>query len=181
MHATLTPPEISSLEQARSVVSDQFQQLQQLAWRVEQLEKELYGPSSERQVPETLSKEQILLSLFPAATLPQPRPPKCCCCPLKMPRRAGPPAPATGRSKVIAGRWSNGSNRRRKFVRSAARPNARLAVSRANALRYVPAKVIRHQIVRPKLALSLQGRAEVSIAPLPPQVVEQGQAGERAA
>jgi len=42
--------------------------IQQLFWRVRQLEKELFGPSSERQIPETLSKEQILLSLFPRAT-----------------------------------------------------------------------------------------------------------------
>jgi hypothetical protein len=41
--------------------------IQQLFWRVRQLEQELFGPSSERQTPETLSKEQILLSLFPAA------------------------------------------------------------------------------------------------------------------
>ena len=34
---------------------------------VAQLEKELFGPSSERKADERLSKEQILLSLFPPA------------------------------------------------------------------------------------------------------------------
>ena len=43
------------------------QLIEQLQWRVAQLEKELFGPSSERKADERLSKEQILLSLFPAA------------------------------------------------------------------------------------------------------------------
>ena len=82
------------LEQPAFAVGDQLagQAHQHLFWRVRQLEKELFGPSSERQTPEMLSKEQILLSLFPAATqevlLPpvaektvprerRQRPPKC--------------------------------------------------------------------------------------------------------
>lgn len=40
----------------------------------------------------------------------------------------------------------------------------------------MPAKLIRHEIVRPKLACPC-GQAGVSIAPLPAQVIEQGQAG----
>jgi hypothetical protein len=43
------------------------QLIEQLQWRVVQLEKELFGPSSERKADERLSKEQILLSLFPPA------------------------------------------------------------------------------------------------------------------
>jgi transposase len=41
---------------------------------------------------------------------------------------------------------------------------------------YVPAKIIRHEILRPKLACPC-GQAGVSIAPLPPTVIAQGQAG----
>jgi hypothetical protein len=44
--------------------------IEQLQWRVGQLEKELYGPFSERQADERLSKEQILLSLFPPPAEP---------------------------------------------------------------------------------------------------------------
>ena len=43
------------------------QLIEQLQWRVVQLEKELFGPSSERKADERLSKDQILLSLFPPA------------------------------------------------------------------------------------------------------------------
>ena len=59
-----TLPEMTSLEQARGVVADQFQTIRQLLWRVAQLEKQIYSPSSERHLLDTLSKEQILLSLF---------------------------------------------------------------------------------------------------------------------
>src|SRR5207248_11604059 len=41
---------------------------------------------------------------------------------------------------------------------------------------YVPAKIVRHEIIRPKLACPC-GKAGVSIAPLPPTVVAQGQPG----
>src|ERR1041384_1690852 len=69
--ATLTLPEITSVEQARGVVSSLLNQLQQAHWRVAQLERQLYGPSSERQAQEdNFSKEQILFSLFPAPAEP---------------------------------------------------------------------------------------------------------------
>src|SRR5947209_8469423 len=67
MHAIDTLPEISSVAQARGVVTSLFNQLQQALWRVAQLEKQLYGSSSERRAEENLSKEQRLLSLFPPA------------------------------------------------------------------------------------------------------------------
>ena len=70
MHATLTLPEITSVEQARGVVTALGHQLQQALWRVAQLEKQLYGPASERRVEEHLSNEQVLLSLFPAPAEP---------------------------------------------------------------------------------------------------------------
>jgi len=46
------------------------QLIEQLQWRVAQLEKELFGPSAERQKDERLSKEQILMSLFPPPAQP---------------------------------------------------------------------------------------------------------------
>jgi hypothetical protein len=56
MNAATLP---ATLEAAHQII-------EQLQWRVQQLEKELYGPSSERQAQGRLSKEQILLSLFPS-------------------------------------------------------------------------------------------------------------------
>src|SRR6187431_2057906 len=59
-------PEVASLEQARLLIAEQFQTIQQLNWQLSQLKKQVFGPSSERQTEAPLSKEQILLSLFPA-------------------------------------------------------------------------------------------------------------------
>src|SRR5437016_6612367 len=70
MHAATTLPEITSVEQARSVVSSLFHELQQARWQVAQLKKQLFGPSSERSAESALSKEQVLLSLFPAPAQP---------------------------------------------------------------------------------------------------------------
>jgi hypothetical protein len=70
MHAATTLPEIISVEQARGVVASLFNELQQARWRVAQLEKQLFGPSSERQPASDLSEEQILLSIFPAPAQP---------------------------------------------------------------------------------------------------------------
>jgi len=70
IHPVAPEPELHTLDQARGVVSSLVAELQQARWRIGQLEKELYGPSSERCAPPTLSKEQILLSLFPAPAEP---------------------------------------------------------------------------------------------------------------
>src|SRR5260370_8213915 len=53
-----------------TTVEGTHQLIQELQWRVQQLEKELFGPSSERQTQAPLSKEQILLTLFPPPAQP---------------------------------------------------------------------------------------------------------------
>src|ERR1041384_5539377 len=67
MHAATTLPEITSVEQAHGVLTSLYHQLQQALRRVAQLEKQLYGASSERRPDERRSKEQVLLSLFAPA------------------------------------------------------------------------------------------------------------------
>ena len=52
-----------------STLEGAHQLIQQLQWRVQQLEKELFGPSSEQWVEQPLSQEQILLS-FPTPAQP---------------------------------------------------------------------------------------------------------------
>src|SRR5262245_46422255 len=70
MSVAPTLPEVGSLEQARDVIANQFATIQQLNWQLNQLKKQLFGPSSERQPESNLSKEQILLSLFAAPAQP---------------------------------------------------------------------------------------------------------------
>ncbi len=166
---TKTAPEITSVEQARAIVTNLFNQLQQAQWRVAQLEKQLYGPSSERRAQEsTLSKEQVLLSLFP------------------------PPAEAPATKEVVVPSTEAPEPRpRRQFaIKSVETVTERLepdekvcphcgkekceiGCEKSERFEYIPAKVVRHEIIRPKLACKC-GRAGVSIAPLPPSLVPQG-------
>ena len=167
--APITVPEITSVEQARAVVTHLFNQLQQSQWRVAQLEKQLYGPSSERQAQESnLSKEQVLLSLFAAPA----------------------EAPATKEVLVPAAEDKKPRERRQFAIKTVETVSERLepeekvcphcgkekceiGCERSERYEYVPAKVIRHEILRPKLACKC-GQAGVSIAPLPPMLIPQG-------
>src|SRR5690349_3212616 len=172
MHATTTLPEITSVEQARGVVTSLFQELQQARWRVAQLEKQLFGPSSERQAEGTLFKEQILLSLFPA--------------PAEPPSTQGvllPAAPAqdeTGPRRQPAIRVLETVTERiepaEKVCPHCGKDKCEIGCEKSERYEYIPAKVVRHEIIRPKLACPC-GQAGVSIAPLPPTVVAQGQPG----
>ena len=152
-------------------LSAAHQLIQELHWRVQQLEKQLYGPSSERQPLSKFSKEQILLSLFPPA-LPaatqavlvpvdsQPTEPR--------PRRQ----PAAKVLETVTERLEPAE----KLCPHCGKPKCEIGCEKSERFEYVPAKVIRHEIVRPKLACPC-GAGTVSIAPLPPTVIAQGIAG----
>src|SRR6266511_2829215 len=165
-------PHLTSLEQARGVVVEQFQKIQQLLWRVQQLEKQLYGPSSERQLAGPFSKEQILLSLFPAP-LEAPAVQSVlveggAAEKEKRPRRQ----PAAQVLETVSERLEPAE----KICAHCGKEKCEIGCEKSERFEYVPAKIIRHEILRPKLACPC-GQGGVSIAPLPPQVVEQGQAG----
>jgi transposase len=172
MAATLTLPELTSLEQARGVLTAWHHQLQQALWRVAQLEKALYGPSSERQVSETLSKEQILLTLFPPPAQPSATQD------VLLPATAAkaPPRPRRQPAVKVLETVTERLEPVEKVCPHCGQTKGEIGCEQSERFEYVPAKVIRHQILRPKLACPC-GEGGVSIAPLPPQVVEQGQAG----
>lgn len=167
--APITVPEITSVEQARSVLTELFNKLQQAQWRVAQLEKQLYGSSSERKAQESnLSKEQVLLSLFPGPAQ----------------------APATQEVVVPATEDKEPRPRRQFAIKAVETVTQRLepeekvcphcgqekceiGCEKSERYEYIPAKVIRHEIIRPKLACKC-GQAGVSIAPLPPSITPQG-------
>lgn len=171
MNATTLPvPEITSVEQARGVLAHLLSQLQQAQWRVAQLEKQLYGPSSERCAESTFSKEQILLSLFAASA----------------------EAPAT-KDVLVEPTGTREPRSRRQFavqdletVTQRLEPaekvcphcgqeKCEIGCEKSERYQYIPAKIIRHEILRPKLACKC-GQAGVSIAPLPPVLITQGSA-----
>ena len=170
MSATLSLP--ATLPEAHAFITDQFQTIQQLQWRVGQLEKELFGPSSEQQADERLSKEQILLSLFPAPA--EPAATQQVLVPAEVKE-----APARERRQPAAKVLETVTERiepQEKVCAHCGKTKCEIGCEKSERFEYVPAKVIRHEIIRPKLACPC-GESGVSIAPLPPQVVEQGQAG----
>ena len=171
MNAAATPPKITSLNEAQGVVAEQFQTIQQLRWRVAQLEKQLYGASSERQTGSALSKEQVLLGLFPPAVVPAS-------VEVVLPVTAAKPEPRVRRQpaaqvlEVVTERIEPVE----KVCPHCGQAKCEIGCEKSERFEYVPAKIIRHEILRPKLACACK-QGGVSIAPLPPQVIEQGQAG----
>lgn len=172
MHAATTLPEITSVEQARGVVTSLFDEVQQLRWRVAQLEKQLYGPSSERRQEQNLSKEQVLLSLFPAPAQPP------AVQQVLVSLKEQPEQPRVRRQPVakVLETVTERLEPEEKLCPHCGKAKCEIGCERSERFEYVPAKVVRHEIVRPKLACPC-GQGGVSIAALPPQVIEQGQAG----
>jgi len=166
-----TLPETTSLEQAREVITDQFQTIRQLLWRVSQLEKQLYGASSERQTTSTFSKEQILLTLFPQAVAPATAE-------VVLPAEEEKSEPRVSRQpaatelEVVTERIEPED----KVCSHCGKTKCEIGCEKSERFEYIPAKIIRHEIIRPKLACVCK-QGGVSIAELPPQVIEQGQAG----
>ena len=169
MHHAATLPEITSLEQARGLLSNLSQLNQQLLWRVSQLEQALYGSTSERQTNGTYSKEQILLSLFGAN---QPASTENVVVEEKQIERPAKRVLAVKEITTVTKRLEPAE----KVCAHCGKAKCEIGCEVSERYEYIPAKVVRHQIERPKLACGC-GQSGVSIAPLPPQVIEQGQAG----
>jgi transposase len=146
--------------------------IEQLNWRVQQLEKELFGSSSERQAGDSLSREQVLLSLFPPPAGPVATH-------LVLVRAEAKDTPARERRQPAARVLETVTERiepAEKICPHCGKTKCEIGCEKSERFEYIPARVIRHEILRPKLACPC-GRGTVSIAPLPPQVIEQGQAG----
>ena len=172
MNATATLPQISTLEQARTLIEQQFQTIQLLTWQLNQFKQQLFGRSSERQTGEQLSKEQILMSLFPAPAQPAATtevvvPPS----EERQARRAR-RQPAAKVLETVTERIEP----KEKVCAHCGKEKCEIGQEQSERFEYVPAKIVRHEIIRPKLACTC-GQAGVSIAPLPPMVVAQGQPG----
>jgi transposase len=174
MSATSKPVLPETLPAAHALITQLQQQLQQAQWRVDQLEKQLYGPKSD-QAPGTgnFSKEQVILDLFPApaqppataevvlpATSVEPKP--------KRPARH----PQIKVLETVTERLEPAE----KTCPHCGKTKCEIGCEKSERFEYVPAKVIRHEIIRPKLACPC-GQGQVAIAPLPPTPIDKGMAG----
>ena len=148
------------------------QLIQQLQWRVRQLEKELFGPSSERQTEERLSAEQALFSLFPTPAQPAATQQVL----VRLESNESEPRTRRQPAAKVLETLTQRIEPEEKVCPHCGQTKCEIGCERSERFEYVPAKLIRHEIVRPKLACPC-GQAGVSIAPLPAQVIEQGQAG----
>jgi transposase len=171
MSAATTVPEVGSLEQARAVIARQFETIQQLNWQVGQLKKQLFGPSADRSPEQNLSKEQILLTLFAPA---QPAAVQQVLVPLQG-TRSEPRVRRQPAAKVLE-TVTERLEPVEKVCPHCGKDKCEIGQEKSERYEYVPAKVVRHEIIRPKLAC-VCGKAGVSVAPLPPSVVPQGQPG----
>jgi len=151
--------------------------IQQLQWRVSQLEKQLFGPTSDRALStETLSKEQILLSLFP----PPAEPPATAEVVVEgLPAsldQVRPRQPARTPTARVLETVSQRIEPEEKLCPHCGKAKCEIGCEKSERFEYIPAKIIRHEIVRPKLACPC-GQGTVSIAPLPATPVEKGYPG----
>lgn len=147
------------------------QLIQELSWRVRQLEKQLYGPTSERQPRSQFSKEQILFSLFPAAGLAAAQQVL-----LPSDGKSEQPRPRRQPTAKVVETVTERLEPAEKRCPHCGQAKCEIGCEKSERFEYVPAKLIRHEIVRPKLACRC-GQGTVSIAALPPRVIPQGKAG----
>lgn len=155
-----------------STLDAAHQMIEQLHWRVQQLEKELFGSSSERQLDERLSREQILLSLFPAPAQPAATQQVL----VRLEPNATEPRSRRAPPAKVLETMTQRIEPEEKVCPHCGKPKCEIGCERTERFEYIPAKLIRHETLRVKLACPC-GRGTVSIAPLPAAVIEQGQAG----
>jgi transposase len=170
-------PEPASLEEARRIIADLAHQLQVSQWQVAQFKKQLFGPSADRVPPadENLSQEQRLLAMFPEPSEPSatqdvvlPEEPG-----QREPARKGPvrnPQPKVVETVVER------IEPEQKVCEHCGKLKCEIGCERSERYEYVPARIVRHEIVRPKLACPC-GQGTVTIAPLPATVIDKGLPG----
>ena len=161
----------TTLPEALALLSEIHLEKQQLEWRVKQLEKLLFGPKADRvPAPSSEAKEQILLNIFPVP----PEPPATEGVTLPESDQSVRPkrAPRNRRPRVVE-TVTERIEPSEKICPHCGKAKCEIGCERSERFEYIPAKVIRHEILRPKLACPC-GDGTVAIAPLPPMLVEKG-------
>lgn len=170
-----SPP--ASLEEARAVIARLTQELQLAQWQIAQLKKRVFGVSSDKlPAQESLSQEQGLLQIWPPAAEPPATQD------VALPQEPGSSAAAKSKRPVrnpqpkVLERVVERIEPQEKVCPHCGQPKCEIGCERTERFEYVPARIIRHEIVRPKLACRC-GQGSVAIAPLPPSVIDKGLPG----
>lgn len=150
--------------------------IRELQWQVDQLKEQLFGASADRaDLPESYSSEQVLLSIFPPPSEP-PATQEVVLPPA--PEPAEPPASRPRRRpeiKVLETEVQR-IEPAEKVCENCGKEKCEIGCEKCERLDYIPAKLIRRVIERPKLACPC-GEGKVSIAPPPPAPIEKGLPG----
>lgn len=173
--ATKTFPALpETLPAAHNTIVALRSQLQQAQWQIDQLKHSLYGPSSERVATSELSKEQILLSLFPAPLDPPATDN------VVLPETAGPASVVSRKSRQPEIRQIETLTERlepeEKICPHCGKAKCEIGCEKTERFEYVPARIIRHETLRPRLACPC-GQGGVSIAQLPAAPIDKGMPG----
>lgn len=175
--ASSTSPLPDSLPAAHEAIVALRAQLQQANWHIHQLKRSLYGPSSERVADSELSPEQVLLSLFP----PPSQPPATD--QVVLPEGEGKPEGSGNKGRAPRQPALRQIETRTERIEPAEKTcphcgkvRCEIGCDRSERFEYVPARIIRHEILRPKYACPC-GEGTVSQAPLPPAPIEKGLPG----
>jgi transposase len=166
------PPKPACLEEAHRVIARLFERIQLAEWQIAQLKKQHFGPSSD-QLPaaqENLSAEQGLLDILaepsaPPATADVVLPETPAQSNAK--RAARHPQPNVVESVMERIEPAD------KVCEHCGKPKREIGCEKSERYEFVPAKLVRHEIVRPKYACPC-GEGKVVIAPAPAVVIDKG-------
>jgi transposase len=173
--AALVLPE--TLPAAHALLQDLHLQLQQRCWELDQLKKQIFGSSADRaSLPEAYSKEQILMDLFPA-----PGQPPATQGVVESQPETSSKSESKGKPKtplIVPQAIQTVTQRiepEEKICPHCGIEKCEIGCERSERFDYIPAQIIRKEILRPKLACPC-GQGTVVIAPLPPVLIEKGKA-----
>jgi transposase len=148
---------------------------QQLKWQLQSLKKQLFGPSADRALPESYSSEQVLLGLFPPPSEP-PATQEVVLPEEQEPARNDPPRRRRHPEIKALQTETQRIEPADKVCERCGREKCEIGCEKCERLEYIPAKMVRRIIERPKLACPC-GEGQISIAPPPSAPIDKGLPG----
>ena len=160
-----------SLSEARALIEQLRSDNKNLRTQIDFLKRQIFGAKSDKLKEEPASREQGLLGIFPEPSTP-PATEQVVVEPAeeKKPRRK-PEQPDPAKLETVQERIEPAEAD--KVCAHCGKTKCEIGHERSERFDYIPAQVIRREIIRPKYACGC-GEGGVSIAPLPPAPIEKG-------
>ena len=174
MHTTTRakPPKPASLEEAYRVITQLFERVQLAEWQIAQLKKQYFGPSADKvaTAQENLSTEQGLLDVLaepstPPATADVVLP--------ETPAKSASKRPARHPQPNVVETVVERIEPADKVCEHCGKTKHEIGCEKSERYEFVPAKLVRHEIVRPQYACPC-GEGKVVIASAPAVLIDKG-------